>query len=1456
MGSVPISIHDLALECEDLFEDLQSLLSGTSDKDRRVVQGLQHRFERWANYLGVFAPPQASLDNRLKPAPGIRDLIVQLLLTLKRNLQYRTDIESTRAVPPYMPPYEKNITVTKGSDSIPEQIPQRDANGVVEVNQQTTPAIQPALDGIHGAIDRLHRLGAAIRKTSTSNFASDAKRVGQKDRDEHEFFERIDLLIVKGLYPNITESFARQLARSISVRRQRLLYQREHQGKLNKKQTPAKEPGGPLEGGSTPHIEIQRINPEPGLTPVVGKHRIVPSTNFDDARPPQSKLGASIATFPSVINPSSIRLDTAESAFEELISGPPTATSIAHNNPYPPSPKADNGEKHCQCNWCFVELKIPDDKAHWRHSWRSHFKTDLEPYVCISEDCSEKPVYFTHLRKWRKHMDDLHTDEWPHEIHKPRVWYCNLGEDEHEEFPDAQALREHLFSMHEDEVTQERVDILTRRNVLLVPRDPEICPLCAQDITSLGKGGSQTDSKNESFLDKQAIQAVGVLAHETPLTRSSERKVAFQVPESHATSSDSGQSEESEAEDSTSEDESEDWRDHVHISLATHIAGHLKSLAFTSLRYFDDDCVSGESQHVVLGRENGISSSQKQNGDHYFDLDSSLSFEDISPDERDLTEEVVFPTREPQAPEQAPNKPGKDDDSILLDWLTAADYSETQRYYLSQRHPGSGEWFLESTEYQSWLKGDERILLCTGAPGTGKTIMTSIVINDLTTRFSSSDTGIAYLFLQLNERNQDLQSLLSSLLKQLLSAKPILLPILRNFYKPFAESNARPWSVNIARTLELASEGYERTFIVVDALDEFDVDPEPPSYMDMPHTYPRDSFTTSLYTLSRACNASIFVTTRTLPGITTRLRNSITIDIRAHIDDVLGYLDAVISSSGRSSLEEFRTEIKTEIASAADGVFLLVKAYFEYIRDSPAHGKLPTALKSLSLSPGAVYNYVSRIRYGDLESKELAYHTLAWMAHAKRPLTPLELRNAVALETNMIEPKEDNYPGIVQIVSACAGFVAINEDSQLPELVPHVLQSHLKESWETLGFDVEPNIAETCLKYLSYSAFKGGPCSTYREFEARLKSYPLYDYISAYWVHHIHEFKISYPSLLTNFLENDAAVLACAQAMMSSEGHLADPETFKGWTGLHLAAYLGSFESVVCMLNNGYNMESRDGKGRTALHLAAERAHTEVLVALTDSGADLEAKDVFDLTALCLAARGGDANTVGVLVECGANVNAWSRPFNETPLYLAVENGREVVARILIDNGADLTALTPEGHTLLFTAAANGHKAIVELLLSHGHTISHSEYQEAALVARERGHEAVARLLLEKGLNPELQTIATNIERPLVSATKVEHELASEPLRNQGQGNRSEIGSNTSGSRPQANDGSDERFIHTYSYEELHSARRTPWSQLKWECHWCFAYWDVDMQPVCLTVDGIPDCYGHAPCDRCRIWEV
>jgi hypothetical protein len=116
------------------------------------------------------------------------------------------------------------------------------------------------------------------------------------------------------------------------------------------------------------------------------------------------------------------------------------------------------------------------------------------------------------------------------------------------------------------------------------------------------------------------------------------------------------------------------------------------------------------------------------------------------------------------------SKLDRKEDLEILNWLTPIDYGPQHSDFLKRRQLGTGQWLLATAEYQTWQNTDKQTLFCPGIPGAGKTILTSIVVDDLMTRFQNDLTiGIAYIYCNFRRKDeQKINDLLASLLKQLL----------------------------------------------------------------------------------------------------------------------------------------------------------------------------------------------------------------------------------------------------------------------------------------------------------------------------------------------------------------------------------------------------------------------------------------------------------------------------------------------------------------------------------------------------------------------------------------------------------------------------------------------------------------------------------------------------------------
>jgi hypothetical protein len=249
----------------------------------------------------------------------------------------------------------------------------------------------------------------------------------------------------------------------------------------------------------------------------------------------------------------------------------------------------------------------------------------------------------------------------------------------------------------------------------------------------------------------------------------------------------------------------------------------------------------------------------------------------------------------------------------ILKWLTPIDYAPRQSDYIRRRQPGTGQWLLASAEYQGWLPTSKQTLFCRGIPGAGKTILTAIVIDDLSTRFQNNPSiGIAYLYCNFQRRDeQKADDLLASLLKQLSQGQSSLPDSVRALYDRHEKKRMRPLFDEISRALQSVAAMYLRVFIVVDALDECQVGC-------------RSRFLSEIFNLQVKCGANIFATSRFIPEITEKFNGSTPMEIRANDEDIRKYLEGHMSQlpSFVSRNVDLQEEIVTKIVQAVDGMYV------------------------------------------------------------------------------------------------------------------------------------------------------------------------------------------------------------------------------------------------------------------------------------------------------------------------------------------------------------------------------------------------------------------------------------------------------------------------------------------------------------------------------------------------------
>jgi ankyrin repeat protein len=412
--------------------------------------------------------------------------------------------------------------------------------------------------------------------------------------------------------------------------------------------------------------------------------------------------------------------------------------------------------------------------------------------------------------------------------------------------------------------------------------------------------------------------------------------------------------------------------------------------------------------------------------------------------------------------------------------------------------------------------------------------------------------------------------------------------------------------------------------------------------------------------------------------------------------------------------------------------------------------KIRKKLNTLSSGLDAAYgDAIKRIESQLPEQSQTAKEVLTWIVGATRPLTPLELRHALAIEIGEFSLDEENIPDINDLISICAGLVTIDEESNAIRLAHYTTQEYLEQKWTSVFPGAHSLLGSACITYLNYDAFQSGVAPSTYEFHRRLEEYPLFAYSALNWDVHIRTHD-DHLDLILELLRDDGKVAACAQILLNERDPLvASQRMVREIKGLHLSVYLELYEAAKILVMEGMQVDSHDGIQRTPLSWMAEIGSHRAVDFLLSEGANPNCVDIHGQTALSYAVLQGHEEVFQVLKARGAHMQSKDKE-GRTPLFYAIWGGHESMVKLLLDEGSEANCEDDGKQTPLFHAIqhtfegrfdTNKRVKIVELLLSKDVDLTHKDKtgQVPLSYAVQRGNKILVRLLLEAGADIEFQ---------------------------------------------------------------------------------------------------------------------
>ncbi|KAI1461860.1 hypothetical protein F4805DRAFT_475208 [Annulohypoxylon moriforme] len=695
------------------------------------------------------------------------------------------------------------------------------------------------------------------------------------------------------------------------------------------------------------------------------------------------------------------------------------------------------------------------------------------------------------------------------------------------------------------------------------------------------------------------------------------------------------------------------------------------------------------------------------------------------------------------------------------DWLSAPDFSTNLKDALQRRHPGSGSWFLSSRKFRTWRTRKNSFLWLSGISGSGKTVLSSSVIEELG---NYSQKPLYFYFDFFDPRKQSLENAIRGLILQLYYKESNVQHSLESLYASYISDTAKSLSIEVLLDIfRVMIQQAGEQWIIIDALDE--------------------------------CGTYDELNERVLPWIKSLRENQLhlhllvtscpehdikaTLEKWAHAGDIVNLGPALMQKdinlyiqnrleTGRlgerwALQPEVQDEIKKALIQKAGGMFRLVACQFDELESCINR---PMVRQSLKLLPSTINGTYARIlRKVPDNLFHLTILILQFLVYSAGPLTIDQLVDAVTIETtrrDLFDPN-DRMPIPTEITRFCPNLVVTttmtgldmrrfygndyaleyddNEEVAVVKLahpsVKHYLTSTELERDNIESF-LETNartaIAKICITHLLQLRKQGNIQLSYSQL---VRTYPLAKYAARYWASHA-KVAESGSTMITNLIvkflscEEAFSLCTCIYPLCDLRRDITcHPDK------LNFAVQHGLLLTAKRLINDGADVNAIDSWGGKYLHTnhalgsAVVGDHYEMVKLLLDNGAIC---DTEDQSALAAAASLGNYNMTRLLLDRSADRNSHDKN-NCVALRAAAKIGCEEIVRALLESGADANFVCKGHGTALEAAVLNDQENILKLLIAHGADTNAVDGETNLHFALQRGNVDMANILIQCGAN-------------------------------------------------------------------------------------------------------------------------
>jgi hypothetical protein len=590
--------------------------------------------------------------------------------------------------------------------------------------------------------------------------------------------------------------------------------------------------------------------------------------------------------------------------------------------------------------------------------------------------------------------------------------------------------------------------------------------------------------------------------------------------------------------------------------------------------------------------------------------------------------------------------------------------------YIKQRK--TGNWLLQLPEFNSWMENDNNgIFWLSGSMGSGKSVLTSYVVEDLKQRLNKGSGCMiaSYFFDARYKVSATTATVLREMIQEVLprqnqsSVRERLQSILVNLDAgdtKISPSQLRAYFTAIRHTLAVG----ESMFLILDGLDEADES--------------EINLIEELIYLARHQNGShqikCFISSRSrwTPDETTDGGVRINIDHEARAREYLAYF-IQNEAENLSEARYYGDILYRKLSSNPEGAFSRAVLALRTLGqvDEPNEGRIPSLIESLPSTLTGMYQLMlDRISENDRTN---ARKLLAFVTYTARPLRVSELLTLMDLDMRDVMPwgpiKSPSSSGELHyteedIPRLTGGLVTACDDGTV-NFVHLSARDYVKSQYSSpllRGLSMSEHLAHELLTRICFYYLRPNQLRRFLEI-SRKYQFPTSDqsftgYAVQYWSFHYRMAEAqsdSLPGLLHNVIRenlNSTCCESCGAKGLSPGVNIQDCTN----AALGIGSQVGSEKLVRMLLEMGADPNiAVNSNGETMLHIAARAGNLNMVELLLQKGAYINPVTVkAERTPFYYASAGGYPDVMRALLDAGKvlsrGLNACNDPFNCVPL--------------------------------------------------------------------------------------------------------------------------------------------------------------------------------------------------------------